>query len=51
LEALKVSELSRDDAWKLMTEWTANENLRIGNLWEGIELYAALIARLGEEWR
>jgi predicted hydrolase (HD superfamily) len=23
-----VSDLSRDDAWKLMTEWTANENLR-----------------------
>jgi len=29
----------------------ANENLRIGNLWDGIELYAALMARLGEEWR
>jgi acetylornithine deacetylase/succinyl-diaminopimelate desuccinylase-like protein len=29
----------------------ANENLRIGNLWEGIEMYAALMARLGEEWR
>lgn len=29
----------------------ANENLRIGNLWDGIELYAALMARLGEEWK
>ena len=29
----------------------ANENLRIGNLREGIELYAQLFARLGEEWR
>jgi acetylornithine deacetylase/succinyl-diaminopimelate desuccinylase-like protein len=29
----------------------ANENLRIGNLREGIELYAALFARLGAEWR
>jgi acetylornithine deacetylase/succinyl-diaminopimelate desuccinylase-like protein len=25
----------------------ANENLRIGNLWDGIEMYAALMARLG----
>jgi len=24
----------------------ANENLRIGNLWDGIEMYAALMARL-----
>ncbi len=29
----------------------ANENLRIGNLWDGIELYAALMAYLGERWR
>ena len=28
----------------------ANENLRIGNLRDGIELYAALFARLGREW-
>jgi acetylornithine deacetylase/succinyl-diaminopimelate desuccinylase-like protein len=28
----------------------ANENLRIGNLWDGIEVFAALLARLGEEW-
>jgi acetylornithine deacetylase/succinyl-diaminopimelate desuccinylase-like protein len=26
----------------------ANENLRLRNLWDGIELYAALFARLGE---
>jgi acetylornithine deacetylase/succinyl-diaminopimelate desuccinylase-like protein len=25
----------------------ANENLRLQNLWDGIEVYAALIARLG----
>jgi acetylornithine deacetylase/succinyl-diaminopimelate desuccinylase-like protein len=25
-----------------------NENLRIGNLWQGIEIYAALMARLGQ---
>jgi acetylornithine deacetylase/succinyl-diaminopimelate desuccinylase-like protein len=25
-----------------------NENLRLGNLWQGIEIYAALMARLGE---
>ena len=29
----------------------ADENLRIGNLREGIELYAQLFARLGTEWR
>ena len=29
----------------------ANENLRIGNLREGIELYAQIFARLGREWR
>jgi acetylornithine deacetylase/succinyl-diaminopimelate desuccinylase-like protein len=28
----------------------ANENLRLQNLWAGIELYAALMARLGEAW-
>lgn len=29
----------------------ANENLRLQNLWDGIELYAGLLARLGVEWR
>lgn len=28
-----------------------NENLRIQNLWDGIELLAGIIARLGLEWR
>jgi acetylornithine deacetylase/succinyl-diaminopimelate desuccinylase-like protein len=28
----------------------ANENLRLGNLWNGIEVYAALLVRLGREW-
>lgn len=28
-----------------------NENLRIANLWQAIEIYAALMARLGEETR
>lgn len=28
----------------------ANENLRLGNLWRGIEVYAALIADLGRRW-
>jgi acetylornithine deacetylase/succinyl-diaminopimelate desuccinylase-like protein len=28
----------------------ANENLRLGNLWDGIELYAALVSRIGREW-
>ena len=29
----------------------ANENLRIQNLWDGIEYYAALMARLGQLWK
>lgn len=28
----------------------ADENLRLQNLWEGIEAYAALFARLGDAW-
>jgi acetylornithine deacetylase/succinyl-diaminopimelate desuccinylase-like protein len=28
----------------------ANENLRLGNLWDGIEMYAGLLVRLGREW-
>ncbi len=27
-----------------------NENLRLQNLWDGIEIYAALMAELGKEW-
>jgi acetylornithine deacetylase/succinyl-diaminopimelate desuccinylase-like protein len=29
----------------------ANENLRIQNLWDGIEVYAGIIGRIGEYWR
>ena len=29
----------------------ANENLRIGNLWDGMEIYGTLLARLGTVWR
>jgi acetylornithine deacetylase/succinyl-diaminopimelate desuccinylase-like protein len=28
----------------------ANENLRLGNLWDGIEMYAALLTQLGRQW-
>ena len=28
----------------------ANENLRIENLWNGIETYAALLAGIGDRW-
>ncbi|MGH9510137.1 MAG: M20/M25/M40 family metallo-hydrolase, partial [Terriglobales bacterium] len=28
----------------------ANENLRLQNLWDGIEIYAAVLARLGPSW-
>jgi acetylornithine deacetylase/succinyl-diaminopimelate desuccinylase-like protein len=27
-----------------------DENLRFANLWEGIDMYAALMVRLGELW-
>jgi acetylornithine deacetylase/succinyl-diaminopimelate desuccinylase-like protein len=27
-----------------------DENLRLGNLWDGIETFASLVARLGHEW-
>jgi acetylornithine deacetylase/succinyl-diaminopimelate desuccinylase-like protein len=29
----------------------ANENLRLQNLWDGIELYAGLLTGIGREWR
>lgn len=29
----------------------SNENIRIGNFWDGIEMYAALMNGLGREWR
>jgi acetylornithine deacetylase/succinyl-diaminopimelate desuccinylase-like protein len=29
----------------------ANENLRMQNLWDGIEVYAGIIAQLGKQWR
>ncbi len=28
-----------------------NENLRLQNLWDGIELYGGVLARMGREWR
>lgn len=29
----------------------ANENIRLQNLWDGIELYAGVMARLGQVWK
>jgi acetylornithine deacetylase/succinyl-diaminopimelate desuccinylase-like protein len=29
----------------------ANENLRLQNLWDGIEMFAAVMARIGYEWK
>jgi len=29
----------------------ANENLRLQNLWDGIDTYAGLFARLGQVWK
>jgi hypothetical protein len=28
----------------------ANENVRVQNLWDGIEAFAVVFARLGEAW-
>jgi len=28
----------------------SNENLRLQNLWDGIEMFAAVLARLGQAW-
>lgn len=28
----------------------ASENLRLQNLWDGVEIYGVLLARLGPEW-
>lgn len=33
------------------SQHAANENLRLQNLWDGIEVYAAMLARLGLVWR
>lgn len=33
------------------SQHAANENLRLQNLWDGIEVYAAVLARLGTVWR
>jgi acetylornithine deacetylase/succinyl-diaminopimelate desuccinylase-like protein len=32
------------------SQHAANENLRLQNLWDGIEVFAGLLARLGDEW-
>ncbi len=29
----------------------SNENIRLGNLWQGIEVYAAVMAELGKDWK
>ena len=29
----------------------ANENLRLQNLWDGIDIFAALLVRFGDLWR
>jgi len=29
----------------------ANENIKLENLWQGIRIYAAIFANLGQQWR
>ena len=33
------------------SQHASNENLRLQNLWDGIELYGGVLAALGREWR
>jgi len=28
-----------------------NENIRLQNLWDGIEIFAGILANLGKQWR
>ncbi|MEP6692797.1 MAG: M20/M25/M40 family metallo-hydrolase [Gemmatimonadaceae bacterium] len=49
-QILKVPMLSLPIANYDNNQHAANENLRIKNLWDGVEMYAALMSRLGGYW-
>jgi acetylornithine deacetylase/succinyl-diaminopimelate desuccinylase-like protein len=47
----RVEEHIRGQGYHDNNQHAANENLRLQNLWDGIETCAALLARLGHAWR
>ena len=51
LEDLKTATVILPVANHDNNQHAANENLRLKNLWDAIELYAGVIARLGPIWR
>jgi acetylornithine deacetylase/succinyl-diaminopimelate desuccinylase-like protein len=50
-QILKVPMISLPIANYDDNQHAADENLRVQNLWDGIELYAALLTGLGKNWR
>jgi acetylornithine deacetylase/succinyl-diaminopimelate desuccinylase-like protein len=50
-QILKVPMISLPIANYDDNQHAADENLRVQNLWDGIELYAALLTGIGREWR
>ncbi len=50
-QILKVPMISLPIANYDDNQHAADENLRVQNLWDGIELYAALLTGMGREWR
>ena len=50
-QILKVPVISFPIANYDDNQHAADENLRVGNLWDGIEIYAALLTGLGKAWR
>jgi acetylornithine deacetylase/succinyl-diaminopimelate desuccinylase-like protein len=51
METLKVPVIVVPIANHDNNQHAANENLRLQNLWDGIELYAGLIAGIGRAWK
>jgi acetylornithine deacetylase/succinyl-diaminopimelate desuccinylase-like protein len=49
-QVLKVPMITLPIANYDNNQHAANENLRLGNLWDGIETYAALLAAIGPAW-
>lgn len=49
-QVLKVPMITLPIANYDNNQHAANENLRLGNLWDGIETYAALLAAVGRAW-
>ncbi len=50
-QILKVPMISLPIANYDDNQHAADENLRVQNLWDGIELYVALLTGMGKAWR